>query len=173
MIRKTIVSGVAIAAIALAGAAACTDDSSDEGSGATTTTSASHGGSGVMSSMKATASSALNTAREGTQNAINSAISAVPIGFESGTAELNAISDVTIKAVAAALKAGDSSVVIKAYASDSDESAADRLAEQRATAVANALADQGVDRGRLTVEGEANPPEGVNVDQADITVEDN
>ncbi|ANS26874.1 hypothetical protein R1CP_10805 [Rhodococcus opacus] len=171
--RKTIVTGIAVAAIALLGAAGCSDDSSNEAPIATTTTSsASERVEGAISSVQATASSAVNTAREATQNAINSAIAAVPIGFESGTAELNAVSDVTIKAVAAAMKAGDSKIAIEAYATNSDEAAAELLADQRAQAVANALEAQGVDKGRISVDGTANPPEGVNVDQAEITVED-
>ena len=171
--RKTIVTGIAVAAIALLGAAGCSDDSSNEAPIATTTTSsASDRVEGAISSVQATASSAVNTAREATQNAINSAISAVPIGFESGTAELNAISDVTVSAVAAALNASDNNIRIEAYATNSDESAAELLADQRAQAVANALEAKGVDKSRMSVEGTANPPEGVNADQVEITVED-
>ncbi|CAG7604532.1 OmpA family protein [Rhodococcus opacus] len=171
--RKTIVTGIAVAAIALLGAAGCSDDSSNEAPIATTTTSsASDRVEGAISSVQATASSAVNTAREATQNAINSAISAVPIGFESGTAELNAISDVTVSAVAAALNASDNNIRIEAYATNSDESAAELLADQRAQAVANALEAKGVDKSRISVEGTANPPEGVNADQVEITVED-
>ncbi|MDI9934080.1 OmpA family protein [Rhodococcus opacus] len=171
--RKTIVTGIAVAAIALLGAAGCSDDSSNEAPIATTTTSsASDRVEGAISSVQATASSAVNTAREATQNAINSAISAVPIGFESGTAELNAISDVTVSAVAAALNASDNNIRIEAYAANSDESAAELLADQRAQAVANALEAKGVDKSRISVEGTANPPEGVNADQVEITVED-
>ena len=171
--RKTIVTGIAVAAIALLGAAGCSDDSSNEAPIATTTTSsASDRVEGAISSVQATASSAVNTAREATQNAINSAIAAVPIGFESGTAELNAISDVTVSAVAAALNASDNNIRIEAYATNSDEAAAELLADQRAQAVANALEAQGVDKGRISVDGTANPPEGVNVDQSQITVED-
>ncbi|MEU2001960.1 OmpA family protein [Rhodococcus sp. NPDC019627] len=175
MMRKTLVSGIAVAALAVVGAAGCTDDSSDQAPIATTTTSASMSDrmEGAMSSVQATASSAVNTAREATQNAINSAISAVPIGFESGSAELNAVSGVTINAVAAALKASDNKVEITAYAANSDEAAAEALAEQRANAVADALVAQGVDKGRISVNGTANPGEGVNVDQADVTVEGN
>ncbi|MFC0453004.1 OmpA family protein [Rhodococcus jostii] len=173
MIRKTIVSSVAVAAIAVLGVAGCSDDSSNEAPIATTTTSsASDRVEGAISSVQATASSAVNTAREATQNAINSAISAVPIGFESGTAELNAISDVTVSAVAAALKASDNNIQIEAYATNSDEAAAELLADQRAQAVANALEAKGVDKSRISVEGTANPPEGVNADQVEITVED-
>ncbi|WP_172650320.1 OmpA family protein [Rhodococcus opacus] len=171
--RKTIVTGIAVAAIALLGAAGCSDDSSNEAPIATTTTSsASDRVEGEISSVQATASSAVNTAREATQNAINSAIAAVPIGFESGTAELNAISDVTVSAVAAALNASDNNIRIEAYATNSDESAAELLADQRAQAVANALEAKGVDKSRISVEGTANPPEGVNADQVEITVED-
>ncbi|EID74965.1 MULTISPECIES: OmpA family protein [Rhodococcus] len=171
--RKTIVTGIAVAAIALLGAAGCSDDSSNEAPIATTTTSsASDRVEGAISSVQATASSAVNTAREATQNAINSAIAAVPIGFESGTAELNAISDVTVSAVAAALNASDNNIRIEAYATNSDESAAELLADQRAQAVANALEAKGVDKSRISVEGTANPPEGVNADQVEITVED-
>ncbi|MDT2008317.1 OmpA family protein [Rhodococcus opacus] len=170
--RKTIATSVAVAAIAVLGVASCSDDSNEAPIATTTTSSASDRVEGAISSVQATASSAVNTAREATQNAINSAISAVPIGFESGTAELNAISDVTVSAVAAALNASDNNIRIEAYATNSDESAAELLADQRAQAVANALEAKGVDKSRISVEGTANPPEGVNADQVEITVED-
>lgn len=170
--RKMIIGGIAVAAIAVVGAAGCSGNNSNQAPVATTTTSASGSLEGALSSAKTTASAAASSALQATRDAVNAAIQAVPIGFESGTAQLDTISTVTVKAVAAALKSGDTKVTVTAYASNSDESAAAQLALERANAVANALEAQGVDKARISVKGTANPGPGTNVDQVDLTVED-
>ncbi|QHE72714.1 hypothetical protein GFS60_06362 (plasmid) [Rhodococcus sp. WAY2] len=125
-----------------------------------------------MTSVEATASAALTTAREAAQDAINAAVEAVPIAFAPGAADLNAASDATITAVATALKTTEGDVQIEAYATNSDEDAATDLAERRANTVADVLESKGIDRERLSAEGIANP-DNVNVDQVKITVTEN
>ncbi|WP_368680534.1 OmpA family protein (plasmid) [Rhodococcus opacus] len=173
IMRKRIACAFAAAAITLAGAtvAGCSDNS-DDTTTANTPTSVSETAEHTMSGVEATASAALTTARESAQDAINAAIAAAPIGFAPGTADLNPASDVTITAVATALTATDGAVQIEAYATNSDEDAATDLAERRADTVADALESKGIDRGRLSAEGTANP-DNVNVDQVKITVSEN
>ncbi|WP_072688147.1 OmpA family protein [Rhodococcus marinonascens] len=173
MVRKTIVSGAAVAAIALAGVAGCSNENSDDAPVTTTTSSEPGPFDGAATSIRATASSAVNTALEATQNAINSAISAVPVQFESDSSELDPISNVTLTTIALALKTSDADIKIDAYADKSDEAAAQQLAEERADSVASALEAQGIDKNRISTEGTANPGSDVNVDQADITVGEN
>ncbi|AOW91937.1 hypothetical protein BFN03_02430 [Rhodococcus sp. WMMA185] len=172
MIRKTIVSGGAVAAIALAGVAGCSSEDSDE-TPVTTTMSEPGPLEGAATSIRATATSAVNAAIEATQNAINAAISSVPIQFEADSSELNPVSNVTLTAIAVALKTSDAAIEIEAYADMSDEAAAQQLAEERADSVASALEAQGIDKDRISTEGTANPGGDVNVDQAEITVSEN
>ncbi|MEV0945636.1 OmpA family protein [Rhodococcus sp. NPDC049939] len=172
MIRRTIVSGVAVAAIAIAGVAGCSSEDSDV---ATTTTTTSEPGplDAAATSIRATASAAVDAALEATRDAVNAAISATPIQFEPDSSELNPISNVTLTAIAVALETNDADIKIEAYADMSDEDAAQQLADERADSVASALEAQGIDKDRISTEGTANPGGDVDVDQADITVGEN
>ncbi|MBF4995992.1 OmpA family protein [Nocardia sp. BSTN01] len=169
------VAVLATGAAALIPIAACSSDN-NSGPVAVTTTTA-HGGehTDMRSSLATTASSvvgsALNSAQQAVQNAINSVLSAAPITFDKNSSDLSPTDVATIKAVALPLKGNDTAIKIETYAVDSNSGAADSLAEARGNNVATALQDEGIDKARITVHAEGNPSESnVQIDQATISV---
>ncbi|WP_227983352.1 OmpA family protein [Nocardia spumae] len=168
------VAVLAAGAAALIPIAGCSSD--DNGPAAVTTTTTSGGEhTDLRSSLATTASSvvgsALNSAEQAVQNAINSVLAAAPITFEQGSSDLSTVDSATIKAVAIPLKGNDTTIKVETYATDSNTAAADSLAEARATNVVTALENEGIDKARISVEATGNPSESnVQVDQATITV---
>ncbi|PPJ00678.1 hypothetical protein C5E51_03820 [Nocardia nova] len=168
------VAVLATGAAALIPIAACSSDNNS--SPATVTTTTEHGEhTDMRSSLATTASSvvgsALNSAQQAVQNAINSVLSAAPITFDKGSSDLSPTDVATIKAVALPLKGNDTAVKIETYAVDSNSGAADSLAEARGNNVATALQNEGIDKGRISVHAEGNPIESnVQIDQATISV---
>ncbi|MEU2039991.1 OmpA family protein [Nocardia niwae] len=170
MISRKSVSGIAAVAVALLMTAACgSDDSSDS---AASTSEHTHP---MRSSLAATASSAvrsgLNTAQQVIQDAINAALAAAPITFDSGSSDLSGTDVATIKAVAVPLKGNDAEVEITTYAEAANSATAESLAKSRGDNIAAELEAAGVDKSRITVKPEGNPSgEDVKVDEAKIEV---
>lgn len=170
--RKAVVTAAAVSAIALFGASACTD--SDESSDASVTTTIEHSDHGSSHPTPTPEQSgAADTAVAAIQNAVNSVVEATPVTFEAGTAELTTVSSVTIRAVAGALQSNNQPVEVRTYATGEDDDAAVQLAEQRGATVTQALVDDGVDEGRITVTATANPESSdVNPDNVEFVVGD-
>ncbi|MEV0297459.1 OmpA family protein [Nocardia sp. NPDC050710] len=125
----------------------------------------------IAATASSVAGSALNTAQQAIQNAINTALAAAPITFESGSSDLGVVDVATIKAVAIPLKGNDTKIQITTYAEDSDAAAAESLAKSRGDNIVAALEAEGVDKARITTKAEANPTaEDVQVDEAKIEV---
>ncbi len=176
MKRVQVVAILAAGAAALIPIAGC---SSDDGSGtvavSTTTTTQDGEHTDLRSSLATTASSvvgsAMNSAEQAVQNAINSVLAAAPITFDQGSSDLSTVDTATLKAVAIPLKGNDTKIKVETYASDSDSAKADSLAQARAANVVTALGNEGIDKARISVETKGNPSENdVQVDQATITV---
>lgn len=175
MKRVQVVAVLAIGAAALVPIAGCSSDDSGPTAVPTTTT---QGGehTDLRSSIATTASSvvgsALDSAEQAVQNAINSVLAAAPITFEQGSSDLSTVDTATIKAVAIPLHGNDTKIKIETYAAGPDEAAADSLAETRGTTIATALENEGIDKARITVDSSGNPSESnVHVDQATFSVE--
>ncbi|MGA4788514.1 OmpA family protein [Nocardia sp. AB354] len=167
------VAVLATGAAALIPIAACSSDNNSSPATVTTTEHGEH--TDMRSSLATTASSvvgsALNSAQQAVQNAINGVLSAAPITFDKGSSDLSPTDVATIKAVALPLKGNDTAVKIETYAVDSNSGAADSLAEARGNNVATALQNEGIDKGRISVHAEGNPIESnVQIDQATISV---
>ncbi|MBH0779452.1 OmpA family protein [Nocardia bovistercoris] len=178
MTTRKYVFAVAFSAAALLLTTACdsgNDSDSSAASTANTTTAAASTTHAGHTSLGATASSvvssALDTARQGIQNAINAALAAAPISFDSGSSDLGTVDEVTLKAVAIPLQGNDTRIRVSTYAADADVAKAKSLAEARGNNIAAALEADGVDRARITVRAEANPSDsGIEVDEARIEV---
>ncbi|MGK8558738.1 OmpA family protein [Nocardia gipuzkoensis] len=161
MISKKSVTGIAATAVVLLMTAACGDDNGAETT--PTTTEQTH----PMRSNIAT------TARNALQDAVNAALAAAPITFDSGSSDLSAGDVATIKAVAVPLKGTDAKVEITTYAQDANPATAKALAQARGDNVAAELESEGIDKARISVKAEANPTgEDVEVDEAGIKVGD-
>ncbi|MEU6558867.1 OmpA family protein [Nocardia nova] len=173
MKRVQVVAVLAAGAAALVPIAGCSSD--DNGSSAATTTTQAGEHTELRSSIATTASSvvgsAMNSAEQAVQNAINSVLAATPIAFEQGSADLSPVDVATIKAVAIPLHGNDTKIKIETYAAGPDTAAANSLAEARGTTIVTALENEGVDKARITVDSSGNPSESnVQVDQATISV---
>ncbi|MEV5649482.1 OmpA family protein [Nocardia sp. NPDC052254] len=176
MKRVQVVAVLAIGAAALVPIAGCSSD--NNGGPVTVPTTTTQGGehTELRSSVATTASSivgsALDSAEQAVQNAINSVLAAAPITFEQGSSDLSPVDVATIKAVAIPLHGNDTKIKVETYAVGTDAKAADSLAEARGATIVTALENEGVDKARVTVESEGNPTESnVQVDQATISVE--
>ncbi|MFD0364963.1 OmpA family protein [Nocardia sp. GCM10030253] len=171
MVSRNSIGGIAAIAVVLIMTAACGSDSDSPDS----TTSPSVHTNGMRSSIAATASSvvgsALNTAQQAIQDAINTALAAAPITFSNGSSDLDAVAVATIKVIAIPLKGNDTAIQITTYAQDSNMIAAKSLANSRGDNVAAALEAEGIDKTRITVRADANPttPD-VEVDEVQIAV---
>ncbi|WP_169810985.1 OmpA family protein [Nocardia amamiensis] len=158
MISRKSVTGIAATAVVLLMTAACGNDNAAQ---TTPTTEQTH----PMRSEIAT------TARNALQDAVNAALAAAPISFDSGSSDLGAGDVATIKAVAVPLKGTDAKVEITTYAEDANPATAKALAEARGDNVAAELESEGIDKARISVRAEANPTgEDVQVDEAQIKV---
>ncbi|NLU83828.1 OmpA family protein [Rhodococcus sp. HNM0569] len=167
-LRKTAVASVAAVSIALAGAACSDDSGNDSGNGGEATSQEQnhdeHSTEGAKSSIESATDSAGDSVRDG----VNSVIEKTPVTFDAGSAELGTMQDVTLTAVATALKTGDDKVEIKTYASGDD---ADALAQARGDAVKGKLVDEGVAEDRLTVTAQGDPDSpDVDVDKVEFVV---
>ncbi|MGQ4615269.1 OmpA family protein [Nocardia sp. R7R-8] len=170
MISRTSVSGIAAVAVALLMTAAC---GSDDGSNSSaTTTEQTHP---LRSSLAATASSAvrsgLNTAQQAIQDAINAALAAAPITFDSGSSDLSGADVATIKVAAVPLKGNDAKVEITTYAQDENPATAKSVAKARGDNIAAELESAGIETSRITVKPQGNPTDqNIKVDEAKIEV---
>ncbi|WP_330231647.1 OmpA family protein [Nocardia sp. NBC_00508] len=165
MISRNSVTGIAATAVVLLMTAAC---GSDNGAETTPTTEHRHD---TRSSIAATTSPVLNAAQEAIQNAINAALAAAPINFDSGSSDLSAVDVATIKAVAVPLKGNDAKIEITTYAQDANSATAKALAESRGDNIAAELESEGIDKARISVHAEANPTaQDVEIDEARIEV---
>ncbi|WP_410872667.1 OmpA family protein [Nocardia sp. A7] len=171
-LEKSMYGIASIAAVVLL-TAACGSD--DEGSSPATTSTVQT--STMRSSIAATASSAVSSMRDSTQQAVQDAINkvlvAAPITFDAGSSDLGVTDTATLKAVAAALQGNDTKIEITTYAEDSNPAAAKTLAKARGDNIAAALEADGIDKSRITVNSDANPSDSeVDANQAKITVVD-
>ncbi|WP_157172568.1 OmpA family protein [Nocardia pneumoniae] len=158
MISRKSVTGIAATAVVLLMTAAC---GTDDGAETTPTTEQTH----PMRSSVAT------TARNAIQDAVNAALAAAPITFDSGSSDLSGGDVATIKAVAVPLRGTDAKVEITTYAKDANAATAKALAEARGDNVAAELESEGIDKARISVKAEPNPTdEDVKVDEAQIEV---
>ncbi|MGQ4599391.1 OmpA family protein [Nocardia sp. R6R-6] len=169
MISKNSVTAIAAAAVVLLMTAAC---GSDNGSESTPTPEHTRD---MRSSIGATASSvvgsALNTAQQAIQNAINAALATAPITFDSGSSDLGAADVATIKAVAVPLRGNDAKIEITTYAQDPNAAKAKSLARARGDNIVAELESEGIDKARISVKSEGNPSGAdLEVDQAQIKV---
>ncbi|MFR9752410.1 OmpA family protein [Nocardia sp. 004] len=177
MISTRSVSGIAVTTAVLLMTAACGSDSDTEStatitSTTTTTKSADDQRSSAATTTSSVVSSALNTAQQMIQDAINAALAAAPITFDSGSSDLSTADVAAIRAVALTLKGNDAKIEVKTYAEDSDSDTADALAEARGNNIMNELESAGVDKERISVKAEGNPDtsDDVQVDEADVSV---
>ncbi|WP_454197722.1 OmpA family protein [Nocardia sp. Marseille-Q1738] len=165
MISRKSVTGIAATAVVLLMTAACGGDNDTESTPTREHTPDTRTG------IAATTSPILNAAQQAIQDAINTALAAAPINFDSGSSDLSAGDVATIKLVAVPLKGNEAKIEITTYAQDANSATAKALAEARGDNIAAELESEGIDKARMKVNAEANPTaQDVEVDEAQIKV---
>lgn len=157
MNRRTIVSAVAVAAIALTGAAGC-GAAQDAAQGAADQAQSAAGeaaGQAADAAAGAAASAAAGAGQQ-VQQQVEQLLAANPITFTPESAELTAQNAQTLQQIGVALAATGAGITVVTHSGYEDAAQAQELSEKRAEAISQALQDAGVAADKITTEAKGN-----------------
>lgn len=146
--RRTMIGAVAVAALALTGAAGC--------GGGDAAQNAADQARSAAESAGAQAPDVGGAAMDQVQQQIDRLLAANPVTFTPESAELTEQSARTLQQMAAALKATGAKVTVATHAGYEDAQQAQQLSEQRAEAIAQALQEGGAAPEQVTTEPTGN-----------------